>query len=365
MAFPLQVSYLTSSDPQVAIILLGILGIIIAVLMVKNISKHGVGTGFGSAGAQNKPRFSRRVLRRAAAPYGLDSGQTHFLEKAFRKAQVSDPAATLANTDLLDRHFKKTYRDIESSAETEAASEQDKTMLFSIRNAVESTQGASGRVASTRTIPDGTAAVLIGAKGETYPTRVISAKGDKLLIEAPKNAVGEIIKIPRGTKLTLSFYSKSSQGFRFETKAQGIESTPKGAALQLSHSSRVASLPSRRHRRKEARISCYFSLVQVVQRSQGRKIVKETIVDDRRSMGTIVDISAGGCALKSAAAMRTGEFVKVEFEDAQGRSLAAFGRIVRTNKTGSVGGVMHIQFLKTTKKTLNSINAIVYGYEQE
>ncbi|MFA6506605.1 MAG: flagellar brake protein [Treponemataceae bacterium] len=365
--FPLQVSYLKESDPQTAIILFGVLGILVAILIVLNISKNGIGSTGGRSGGGLKTRshFSRWALKKTAAAYGLDSVQTSFLEHIFRKAQVNDPESTLMNPEILDRHFKKAFREIESSAETEAAAEEGKTTLFSIRTTVESAYGSSTRVISTRKLPDGMAAVLTGAKGETYPTRVLTAKGEKLLIEAPKNGVGTVIKFSRGTKFSLSFYTKSSQGYRFDTKAQGTEMTPKGPALELSHSDRVAPLPNRRHRRKEARISCYFSAVQILQRTQGRKIVKETIVDERRAMGTIVDISAGGCALKSAGAIRTGEYIKVEFDDSQGRPLAAFGRIVRTNKTGSVGGVMHIQFLKTTRKTLNAINATVYGYEQE
>lgn len=363
--FPLQVSYFKESDPQTAIILFAVLGVLISILVVLNISKHGVGSAGSGAGGGGRSRFSRWALKKAASSYSLDSDQTSLLERVFRKAQVTDPESTLANAELLDRHFKRAFRDIEANAETEAASEEEKSVLFSIRAAVDSAQGASARVVSTKKLPDGMAAVLIGPKGETYPTRVISAKGEKLLVEAPKNAVGTTVKFPRGTKLSLSFYTKSSQGYRFDTKAQGTDTTPKGPAVELLHSDRVAPLPNRRHRRKETRISCFFSLVQILQRTQGRKIVKETIVDERRAMGTIVDISAGGCALKSAAAIRTGEYVKVEFDDAQGRSMAAFGRIVRTNKTGAVGGVMHIQFLKTTRKTLNTINSTVYGYDQE
>lgn len=367
MAFPLQVSYLTTSDPKVAIIMLGLIGVGVAVLMIRNISKYGVGSSDFAAAkkAKSKPPAVRGTLKKSAAAYGFDAEQTAFLERVFRKAQVSDPKATLADPELLDRHFKKAFRDIESAAETEAAAEEEKSILFSIRTALDSTQGSSGRVVSTGKLPDGMPTVLTGTKGETYPSRVVSAKADYLLIEAPKNSLGEAIKFSRGTKLALSLYTKASVGYHFQTKVLGTEMTPGGLALQLSHTNSLGSLPSRRHRRKETRLSCSFSLVQIVQRSQGRKIVKETIVDERRSTGTIVDISAGGCALKSASAMKTGEFIKVEFEDAQGRALAAFGRIVRTNKTGAVGGIMHIQFLKTTKKTMNAIYAAVYGYEQE
>ena len=280
IAYQLQGMYLKESDPATAMVLFGVLGVLIAILVVVNISKNGIGsTGMrSSASKTTRTHFSRWALKKAASAYGLDAAQTSFLERIFRKAQVTDPETTLSNSELLDRHFKRAFRDIESSAETEAASEEEKAVLFSIRTSIDSVQGSSSRVLSTRKLPDGMAAVLTGVKGETYPTRIISAKGEKLLIETPKNTVGTAIKFSRGTKLALSFYTKTSQGYRFETKAQGTEMTPKGPALELSHSDRVAPLPNRRHRRKEARISCYFSSVQVIQRNQGRKVIKETIV---------------------------------------------------------------------------------------
>lgn len=361
--FPLQTVYFKESDPRTATIFLAILGVLIAILVINNIARNGIGGG--SLGSAPRSRFSRWALRKAAAGYGLEATQTALLERVFRKAQVLEPETTLANQELLDRHFKRAYKDIEESAETEAIADEEKALLFSIRSAVDQAHSSSARVVSTRKLPAGLTAMLTGPKGETYPTKIISAKGDRLLVEAPKNAIGTSIKIPRGTKLTFSFYTKSSQGYRFESKALSSEVTPQGPALELSHSDRVSPLPNRRYRRKEARISCYFSLVQILQRMKGRKVVKETIVDERRALGTIMDISAGGCAIKSSAAFRTGEYVKIEFDDHAGKTLAAFGRIVRTNRTGSVGGVMHIQFLKTTRKAINTINAIVYGYEQE
>lgn len=366
----LQISYLKESDPTLAIVLLVVIGAFIVFTVIMNVAKNGIAPmgGRASPGAKRKrlpARFSRWALKRAAGKFGLDSAQTALLDRVFRKAQVTDPEGTMANPEALDRHFKHAFRDIEASAETEAESEEDKALLFSVRATLESALNSQTKVISTRKLPDGLAAVLIGGQGENYPVRVISAKGEQLLVEAPKNSVGTPVRFPRGAKVTLSFYSKSSQGYRFETRVQGNETTPKGVALALTHSDRVATLPNRRHKRVETHISCYFSLVQVLQRQQGRKIVKETMVDERRAMGTIVDISAGGCAIKSAAAFRTGEYLKVEFDDPQGRALAAFGRIVRTNKTGTVGGVMHIQFLKAPRKTLNAINATVYGYNEE
>ncbi|GAB1481610.1 hypothetical protein MASR2M78_04250 [Treponema sp.] len=358
---PLQVSYLEESDPRAALILFSVVGIGIVILIILNIRKNGIGGGSGSA----PRRFSRWAFKRTAASYGLDSIQTNFLESVLRKSNVVDPDATLANAGLLDRYFKRSYRDIDATADTEAVAEENKAILFSIREAIESTQGVSAKVSSTRRLPDGMAANLTSPKGESHPVRIISAKGEQIVIDTPRSAIGTPLRFSKGTKLTLSFYAKSSQGYRFETRVVGQTETARGPALELAHSDKVVSLPNRRHRRKETRLSCFFSLVRIEERRVGKKIEKKSMVDERRSMGTIMDISAGGCSIKSAAAMPTGAYLKIEFDDIQGRTLAALGRIVRTNKAGSIGGIMHIQFAKVPRRTRNAICAIVFSYDQD
>ncbi len=362
----LQVSYLTESDPTAAIILFVAIAIIIVILTITNIAKNGIGGGSSfSSKSVGAFRLSKGAVKRAAAAYGLSHEQTSLLDGVLRNSRISDPVAALEDTATVDRVFKRSYRDIEKSAETENDAEEGKARLFSIRTTLDSAQGSAARIQSTRRLPDGQAATITGPNGDIYPVKIVTAKGERLAADAPKDAIGTTVKFARGTKVVLAFYAKSSQGYRFETKVVGYEDTPRGPVIILAHSEKIASLPNRRFRRKEVRVSCFFSLVRVEQRMVGRKTEKKTIVDERRAMGTIMDISAGGCAIKSAAAIRTGEYLKVDFDDAQGRTLAALGRTVRTNKSGGIGGIMHIQFMKVPRRALNAINAMVYGYDQD
>ncbi len=362
----LQISYLQESDPRMAIILLGVLGLLITTLVVANIAKNGIGGGSGlSSGSSKSGHFSRWALRRTARAYGFDKDQGDLLESIFRKAGVSDPESTLANPQVLDKHFKRAYREIEKTADTESAAEESKSILFSIRNVVESAQGNTAAISSTRRLSDNLAATLINPKGETYPVRILTAKEDQLMVESPKSAVGTHLRFSKGTKIILSFYAKSSQGYRFQSKVAGTLETPRGPVLQVSHSDKIASLPNRKTKRKQTSLSCFFSLVRIEERKIGKKIEKKTIVDDRRVLGTIMDISSGGCAIKSAGSVSAGIYLKIEFDDMHDRPLAVLGRIVRTNRTGTVGGIMHLQFVKIPRKALNAINAMVYEYDPD
>lgn len=361
--FLLQSPYFKQNDPKGMIIALAILGAFIIIITTVNIARNGIGGMNGKGSAPRK--FSRFALRRVAAALKLDRDQINLLEWAFRTEGITDPEITLSNPMLLDKTFKKAYKTIEKSAETETIAEEQKSILFSIRNRVESARSNTTKIASSHKLPDNMPATLTSPKGETYPVRIISAKGDQLLVENPRSAVGTPIRIARGSKVQLAFYSKSSQGYRMESRILSTIDTPNGPALQLSHSEKIEALPNRRYKRKQTHISCFFSLVRIEQRQIGRKIEKKTLVDDRRSLGTILDISAGGCAIKSAAALNPGAYLKIEFDDDHDHSHGVLGRVIRTNKTGGVGGIMHIQFVKIPRRTLNIIYALVYEYDQD
>lgn len=359
--FPLQTSYLKTTDPTLAIILFVVIGIVIVILLAYNIAKNGIGSDVTFGGAsQGTARFSRWALRRAVASCGLDSKQTAMLESIFRMASVADPVKALDNPPLLDRIFKRAFRLIETSEENEAVAEGKKAQLFSVRNAISSAGGSSTKISSTRQIAEGTIATIMDPDGEKYPVKVLSTHGERLALEMPKNALGEAVRIARGAKLTISFHDRARQGYRFETRVASLSTN----SFDLAHADHITALPSRRFQRAETNIACYFSAVHVELQTVGRKTVKKTIADDRRTIGNIMDLSAGGCAIKTSSAMKAGDYLKLEF-DSRGRTVAALGRIVRTNKMGSVGGIMHIQFAKVPQRTFNAINALVYGFDQD
>jgi len=362
--FVLQSVYFKENDPTSMVIVLVVIVVFIIVMSTVNIARNGIGGTGGKKGTSPR-KFSKFALRRAAAALELNRDQINILEWAFRTNGVTDPEITLTNPTLLDKTFKRAYHAIEKSAETEAIAEEQKSLLFSIRNRVESARSSTNKITSSKKLPDNMPAILTSPKGETYPVKILSAKGEELLVESPRSAIGTPIRFPRGAKVQLSFYSRSSQGYRMESRVMSTLDTPRGPALQLTHSEKIEALPNRRFKRKQTHLSCFFSLVRIEQRKIGRKIEKKTLVDDRRSLGTILDISAGGCAIKSAAALPPGNYIKIEFDDDHDRSHAALGRVIRTNKTGAIGGIMHIQFVKIPRKTLNAINALVFEYDQD
>jgi hypothetical protein len=359
------IQYFKEDDPVGATILLVVIGAAILISLVVGFVRNGVRTGGGKGGrATVTPRkFNAFTLRRIANSYGLDKDQTRLLEFVFRNDAVSDPERVMKTTTVLDKHFKRAYRTIEQNAETEEEAQQRLVRLFSLRNTIE---GASGNSASgsTSQLAENTAAVLSTGK-ESYPVRVMSAKGAFVVVENPRNALGTPVRISKGSRVTLSFFTKSSKGFAFDSKVIDTVDSPHGPGLQLSHSGKPKPLAQRRYRRKQVSAGCVFYFVFVETAKVGRKKVPKLMVDTRRFVGTILDISIGGCSIKTSAPVQVGSRLKIDMDYSDDSTITVLGQVLRTNRTGAIGTIIHIKFIKVPRRAYNNINALVFGYDEE
>jgi hypothetical protein len=78
-------------------------------------------------------------------------------------------------------------------------------------------------------------------------------------------------------------------------------------------------------------------------------------------MGNIIDISAGGCSLKTNTPVNEGQRLKIDFTREDDSIVAALGQVLRHEKAG-ISTILHVKFLKVPRRSLNSINAMVYEY---
>ena len=367
LMYPLQAVRFTDFNmPTVssrdALIFVIFLGAVILALVILTALKNKAHVGLLSENHrpefQNRRGFSVFVLHRIANSQGLDRQQTKMLEFVLRSDGVVDPERSINSPNLIDRHFKRAFRIIERTSISEDEMNDRLAVLFSTRNLIENNMGTN-TATSTRQIPENAAAVL-AIDDKSYPVRVISSRGDSLVVDNPMSSTGEPLKLPRGRKVNLSFFTKSSKGFSVESRVLGFLDTPGGGSvMQLVHSGQIKKLSNRRFRRRQTVISTSFHLVHVEQ--SGRKKERKMIVEKRKFSGNIMDLSIGGCSIKTVAPVSSGQRLKIEFTREDNSIVVALGEVLRTNRTGS-STIMHVKFLKVPRKSLNSINAMVYEY---
>jgi len=340
------------------------LGVLVLIFVIVGIFKsRGKIAAFSDGYSPSKRRrgFSAFALYRIASDMGLSRERAKMLEFVLRNDNVTDIVKSLESPDLMDRHFKRAYRLIEQTSISEDELNGRLSVFFATRNTIETyAHSATAAITSTRQLQENTSAVLIlGGTEHNYPTRIISSQSDVLIVEHPVNSKGAPVSIPKNSKVSLAFFTKSSKGFSVTSRVMGSIETMNRHILKLAHSNKIRKLSSRRFRRRQTIISTRFFLVRVETADRSRE--QRLLVDKRQFSGNIMDISVGGCSIRTNAPVRPGQKIKVEFTQEGNFTVAALGEVLRTNRTG-YNTVMHIKFIKIPRKSLNIINAMVYEY---
>ena len=90
---------------------------------------------------------------------------------------------------------------------------------------------------------------------------------------------------------------------------------------------------------------------------------KAVLADAKGRLGNILEISAGGCSIKSGNSLQKGELIKINL-DLEQNKMGILGKIVNTRREGIGTTIMHIQFTTISRANMNSIHTYVYGIEE-
>jgi len=348
------------------LILIVAIGALVVVVLTIRIIRNGISRPMAGPGKANNPtntprRFTAFTLHRIASSYGLNREQKKLLEYVFRNDEVTDPERVMKTPALLDRHFKRTFRIIEKNSTTDEDAQARLIKLFSLRNIIESSSGTSDNTSAR--LSDNTPAIL-GTGKDSYPVKVLSSRGQNVVVEYPKNILGTPIRIVKGTKVSLSFFTKSSNGFSYDGTAGGAVNTDRGQGLQITRTGETKPLVKRRFRRKAANFRCEFNFVRVEEIGTGKKKESKLIVDNKKYIGMIQDISVGGCALKTSAPVQAGSRLKINVDYDDSHVINVLGQVIRTNRSAA-GTILHIKFLKVPRRSFNTISTFVFGYNDD
>ncbi|MEI6874534.1 MAG: PilZ domain-containing protein [Spirochaetota bacterium] len=341
-----------ASDMTTMLIWIG--GAILLIVLVAVIRNGGFNSG--SSGS-----YSKRGFRRSARGFGFAEDEVRFLDGYARTLGIGNPAATFGNKAKLETFFRDVYRTIEKNSDSESDAEDRKATLFAIRERVARNATVGTPVNSTRQLGKNTPLTFITPAEENYPSVVVRSESTGLAVEPVIDPYGEVIRFKRGTKLSCFFYTKAHQGYQFTTRVSGFQDFGGRELMVLSHNDAIAALPSRQFQRRSARVPCVFYRVAVTTVKTRGKQTASARVETISFPGIVVDLSAGGMGIQSANPLAVGDFAKVMLDPGGGKQMA-FGKVIRVNKLKGSGGMMHIQFVKISRKSLNAILSYVFGY---
>lgn len=363
------IKWFKDDSPLGAVLLFLVIGVLAAILIILNIKKVGIGDtglrlGKASSDEEDKPRkFSASAMHKIAHSYGLNSEQSKLLESIFRFEEVSNPAKVMTDQSLIDKYFKDAYKRIERASDEEEIMQKHLSLLFSIRNAIDFSHTLAESAVPPKITKDMPAILTLGGTNDGYPVRVLSVKGPSLVTECPHNAAGASVKIPRGSKINLSFFANTSKGFNMEGHVTAITNSNGAQTLQIA-SGKTQTLTQRRFRRRQVGLNCGYYQVNMPDTRHGAKKGAKMTVSSRQSSGSILDISVGGCAIQTSGTVKPGTYLKIEFQVTGAPSSAVLGQVLRIN-SGGAANTLHTKFTKVPRKAMNIINALIFEYNTD
>ncbi len=357
----------SSSGAENWITLVVIVGIILVIVATSRISGgRKRSSGFGSTGkrSSSKPvKFNRRSFIRKCSSLGLTKVQANTLANLVLKYKIHNPYAVFTHGNQLDAILRKSITDIETQVSTDQVKEAQKITIYRIKQTLERNGNRSKAVSSTSSIPAGQSIAISPETGGRYQSKINTNLRNYISATVPTTVSGSQVRWKKWTPVKVFFWKRNGQGFTFNSKVTGYSMIRGVPSVLLQHSNKVKQAQQRKYRRKEISRPAYFFPIRVVPVGVGKKEKKRAIVEsDRGALGNLIDISAGGCAIKTTKPIPKSGLIKLQFETGEGHSIWCFGKVINVRKAPPMGGIMHIVFTKVTHKNLNSINSFVYDY---
>lgn len=316
----------------------------------------------GSAGRSHgqSHKFTKGRFRRTAYAHGLNQVQAKTLENLVLKYRPSDPMSVFTSTRALDILLAKAIAEIKQQTQSDGVKDAHINTIYRIKQAVEQKSGGSQTVRSSRQLAVGQEISITPENRIKYSSRVVEKLRNVLAVEIPLDEVGNQVRWKKWTSVEIFFTRGGGKGFAFQTKVLGYNVVRGTESILLRHSNSVSAATQRKYRRKQLDRPAYFYAIQIMTIGSGRKAKKQAVPQTKGALGTMLDVSAGGCAVKSTFPLPKGSLIKLEFETERRRQVAVYGKVKAVRKAEPMGGVMHVMFTRVSSKNLNRINSFVY-----
>ena len=311
-------------------------------------------------------QYSSGVFRRTAKAMGLLTTHVDILENLVRVCKVKQPFLLFSSAGLLDDTLKKGLYSLDNTRElSEEERENRKAAIFQIKQIIERNARKGAVMRSTTFLRPGQFLSITPENGGQFSSKVISNMKDFLTVSAPAVPAGPGTRWMRGTRLSVYFWRDNDAGYSFGSKVLGYDTIKGVSSVLIQHSKTLRKEQRRRNRRRELMRPCFYYPIRISETGQGRRTERKAIVEQNmRTLGTVVDLSGGGCAVQTLNPFDKGKLVMIEFDIDKKAPIRAFGKVMHIHRQKGRGGVMHVMFTRVTRRYLNRISEFVYDFSR-
>jgi c-di-GMP-binding flagellar brake protein YcgR len=315
---------------------------------------------------QTAEKISSGVFRREAKRMGLGGNAVDMLENLVRSCKVKQPLLVFSSASLLDDTLKKGLYSLDSSRDlSDEEKENRRAAIFQIKQTIERNARKGAELNSTTFLRPGQLLTITPEGSAAYSSKVISNMKDFLTVSAPAQPAGADTRWMRGTRLSVYLWRDNDAGYSFVSKVLGYDTVKGIPSVLIQHSRTLRREQRRRNRRREIMRQCFYYPIRVVETGQGRKMERKASVEQNmRTLGIVVDLSAGGCAIQTMNPFDRGKLTMVEFDIDRTAPIRAFGKVLGVHRKKGRGGIMHIMFTRVTRQYLNRISEFVYDFSK-
>jgi c-di-GMP-binding flagellar brake protein YcgR len=334
------------------VVTLGGLAVLIVIGSLVNRSRRG-------RTPEEMQRYSRHLFRRTAKSMGLTPVQVETLERLVAATKIRQPFLVFSSAGMLDDVLRRGLYSVEANrAAPEEEREARKAVIFGIKQAIERNARRSTVLHSTHLVKPGQVVAVGTESGGRFQSRVVSNMRDFLTILAP---AADGARWPRGTPVDIYFWREGDAGYTFRSKVLGYDTVKGTSCVLVQHTKTLRKEQRRRARRKALMRACFYYPVRIADAGGQRRAIIE---HNLRALGTVVDLSTGGCAIQTMSPFEPGRLVMVEFDIERKTPIRAFGKVRGVRREGARGGVMHVMYTRVTRQYLNRICEFVYDFSR-
>ncbi|MBP5447344.1 MAG: PilZ domain-containing protein [Treponema sp.] len=239
--------------------------------------------------------------------------------------------------------------------------ESDVYEVFKLKSRLEKIERMQHSIPSSHNIPEGETLTLPVTGGRFYSFKIRKNDQDSLVLEVPKNLEGTEFCPKPLDKIVMTYMTKrgtqyvlSSRVIRFQHGAGGVHE------MVINHSNAVSMQNRRQWKRINIGNKCLFS---AVEEKTGRRGEVTYSPKENKYEGTLADVSAGGCMIKTQLPIKRDQKLWIKINLPERGEFEAYGLIVsaqKNNETNEFG--LHISFIEIDEKDRNDIFAFVYNY---
>jgi len=293
---------------------------------------------------------------------GLPSEHVDRLLALVQVSKIRQPFLVFSNSVVLDDVLRRGLYLIDGTRNiAEEERERQKAVLYEIKQVLESQPKRTAGASTTRFLKTGQKVSITPEGGKPLSSRIISNMSDFLSLAAPV-ADSTSRRWPRGTKISVYFWRENDAGYSFASKVLGYESVRGVPCVLIQHGKALRREQRRRNRRRQIHRACFFYPISVTETGGRPGQKKAAILTNLKALGTVVDLSAGGCAIQSVTPFDPGTLIMVEFDIDRKVPIRSFGKVQRARRLSGRGGIMHVMFTRVSREYLNRIRAFVYDF---